>query len=90
MAHPTETKSITARYKLDMDFNYYKPCLKGGHTHNQLANVRHRSDICPYCDGIIPKGFGVRRYDGVRFCTDCAQADYEERYGQAKYLLNMY
>lgn len=73
-----------------MDFNDYKPCRKGGHTHNQLANARHRSDICPHCDGIIPKGFGVRRYDGVLFCTDCAQADYEERYDQAKYLLDMY
>lgn len=90
MAHPTKTESITTRYKLDMDFNYYKPCRKGGHTHNQLANARHRSDICPHCDGIIPKGFGVRRYDGVLFCTDCAQADYDERYDHAKYMLNMY
>lgn len=73
-----------------MDFNDYKPCRKGGHTHNQLANARHRSDICPCCDGIIPKGFGVRRYDGVLFCTDCAQADYDERYDHAKYMLNMY
>lgn len=64
--------------------------MKGGHRHNHVRNARFRGNVCPYCDGIIAKGCGERRYDGVLFCTECAQADYEERCDRAEYLSHIY
>lgn len=69
---------------------HYKPNMKGGHRHNHVRNARFRGNVCPYCDGIIAKGCGERRYDGVLFCTECAQADYEERCDRAEYLSHIY
>lgn len=68
----------------------YRPNMKGGHRHNHIRNARLRGNVCPYCDGIIAKGCGERRYDGVLFCTECAQADYEERRDRAEYLSHIY
>lgn len=64
--------------------------MKGGHRHNHIRNARLRGNVCPYCDGIIANGCGERRYDGVLFCTECAQADYEERRDRAEYLSHIY
>ena len=72
------------------EFNPGRMDLKGGHRHNHIRNARLRGNVCPYCDGIIAKGCGERRYDGVLFCTECAQADYEERRDRAEYLSHIY
>lgn len=74
----------------DGGWQRYKPNMKGGHRHNHVRNARFRGNVCPYCDGIITKGYGERRYDGVLFCTECAQADYEGRCDRAEYLSHIY
>ena len=67
----------------------YRPDRKGGHRHNHVRNARRRGNVCPYCDDIIAKGFGVRRYDGVLFCTDCIIEAERERFNEKRYLLNL-
>lgn len=67
----------------------YRPNRKGGHRHNHVMNARRRGNVCPYCDGIIARGFGVRRYDGVLFCTDCIVEDEKERFNENRYLLDL-
>lgn len=68
----------------------YRPDRKGGHRHNHVMNARRRGNVCPYCDGIIARGFGVRRYDGVLFCTYCGIAAEREYIKDKWYLLALY
>jgi len=65
----------------------YRPNYKGGHRHNHVRNARFRGNVCSYCDGIIARGFGVRRYDGVLFYSGCILKDNQDFINEKKYLL---
>lgn len=51
--------------------DFYKPILKGGHTHNHLKNAHKRMKHCAICDKPITKyeGFSSRFIGHI--CMEC-------------------
>ena len=61
----------------------YRPCRKGGHTHNCKKNALKRLKRCHICDKPITKYEGYRSRAIGHICMECWKSECEENAGMA-------